>query len=287
MLHPDLNSILDWLLPPAKRMLAENTEFVPFGGIMKQDGEIVSTRTVNGGNLAPLPASIDDLAQTFRQKSRLGELRAAGICYDARTVPPGQTEKRDALCASIEHQSGEAVNVMLPYDKTADGDIQYGRMFSMPRASQFFVPDEPVGGWLLFLCFVLTIWVPAASFYHIVRFTIPTLINPHTPIRVLPLFIIYPVLFIPVTVFSFFAGLKLWLIKPGAVKFAKLYLLTALGAHLAYFVVWVFWMLIFQPDRPIDFAEMGWVHIVTPVAHVALWYSYLERSNRVRRTYLS
>jgi hypothetical protein len=285
MLHPDLIRLLDWLLPPAKQMLAEKTDFVPFGATMKQDGEILGATTTDGDNGAPLQISIESLTQSFRRKSRLGELRAAGICYDARTIPPGQTEKHDVLCASIEHQSGEALNVMLPYNKTGS-DIQYGQMFTMPRTSQFFVANEPVGGWLFLLCFVLTIWSPAASLYYIFRHTIPTLINPHTFIRVLPLFIVYPVLFVPLAVFSFIAGLKLWRVKPGAVRIAKLYLLTFLGAHFAYFLVWVFWLLIFRPDRPVTFGEMGWGHLVVPTLHVAVWYSYLERSTRVRRTYL-
>lgn len=152
MFHPDLHRLLDSLLPPAKRRLAEESEFVPFGAIMRQDGEIVAINTTDGDGAA-LPASIEGLTLSFQHKSRLGELRAAGICYDGRTVPPGQTEKRDVLCASIEHQSGEAVNVMLPYDKTTDGDIQYGQVFIIPRISQFFVPNEPVEGWLLFLLF--------------------------------------------------------------------------------------------------------------------------------------
>src|SRR5882762_1072726 len=47
-------------------------------------------------------------------------LRAAGICYDVLTVPPGEDQKRDAVCCGLEHYSGETVNVFVPYVK-ADG----------------------------------------------------------------------------------------------------------------------------------------------------------------------
>jgi hypothetical protein len=151
-----------------------------------------------------------------------------------------------------------------------------------------FVPTEvAVGGWLLVFCLVLTCVSPAAGLYYIFSHTIPTLMNPHTPVRMLPIFIIFPVLFIPIVVFGFFAGLKLWLVRPGAVSFARHYLLTYMGAHIAYFLVWVSWILIFQPNRPSSFAEMSRSHLVNPILFVAVWYFYLQRSERVRTTYLS
>jgi hypothetical protein len=289
MLHPDLDQLLNSLMPFAKRVLAEHGEFSPFGETMKPDGEIVAVGAFGGDKHPPsLNGVIDRMTQVFRQQARTGQLRAGGICYDARTVPPGQTEKCDAVCASMEHQCGEAVNVILPYEKTSDGEVRYGQMFTTSRITQFFVPTETVavGGWLLWLCLVLTCVFPATSLYQIFSRTIPTLINPNTPVRMLPIFIIFPVLFIPIAVFSFFAGLKLWLVRPGAVRFAKHYLLTFLGAHIAYFLVWVYWMLIFQPNRSAGFAEMGRWHLVNPILAVALWYSYLQRSKRVRTTYL-
>jgi hypothetical protein len=289
MSHPDLDQLLNSLLPFAERMLAEHGEFFPFGGTMKPDGEIVAVGGYDGDE-HPLSLSvIDQLTQVFRQQARRGQLRAAGICYDARTIPPGQIEKCDAVCASMEHQSGEAVNVILPYEKTSKGDVQYGQMFTTSRTSQFFVPNETiaVGGWLLVLCVVLTRLYPATSFYYIFSHVIPGLFNPHTPVLNIALFIIYPVLFIPLGVFSFSSGLKLWLVRPGAVSFAKHYFLTYLGAHIAYFFVWVYWMLIFQPSRPPSFAGVAWAHVGGPMLHVAIWYSYLKRSKRVRTTYLS
>jgi predicted branched-subunit amino acid permease len=98
---------------------------------------------------------------------------------------------------------------------------------------------------------------------------------------------IYAVLFIPVAVFSFVAGLRLWLVKPGAINFTKRFLWTYLSANIGYFVIWVLWTLIAQPSSPVSFADMVWGHVVGPILFVALWYSYLERSRRVRDTYVS
>jgi|ERR1039457_5278242 hypothetical protein len=102
-----------------------------------------------------------------------------------------------------------------------------------------------VTGWLLVLCLLLTFMYPATSLYCIFSYAIPKLIEAHTTARaILPG--VYSVLFIAVAVFSILAGLKLWLVKPSAVRFARLYLMTYLGANIAYFV---FWVLVVRPTQ--------------------------------------
>jgi hypothetical protein len=287
MSHPDLNQLLDSLLPLAERMLAERGEFPPFGGTMNQTGEIVAVGACDVKEHPPSQNVIEIMTKTLRQRARSGQLRAVGLCYDARTVPPGQTEKCDAVCASLEHQSGEAVNLIVPYHRMSGGDVQYEQKFTTLRVPQFFVPNEiPVGGWLLVLCFILVVSYPAISLYHIFKYTIPNLLDSHVPIRAVVLLSVYAVVFIPTAAFSIVAGLRLWLVKPDAVRFTKRFLLTYLGANIGYFVMWVFWILIARPSGAVSFAEMGWGHVVGPILLVALWYSYLERSKRVRATYL-
>jgi hypothetical protein len=287
MSHPDLNQLLESLLPLAERMLAERGEFSPFGGTMNQAGEIVAIGASGGKEHSASQNVIESMTQALRQRARSGQLRAVGICYDGRTTPPGRTEKCDAVCASVEHQSGEAVNLIVPYERTSKGEVQFGEKFATFRVPQFFVSNEmPLGGWLLVLCFILVVSYPAISFYHIFTYTIPNLINSHVPLRTVVLLSIYAVLFIPTSVFSIVAGLRLWLIKPDAVSVAKRFLWTYLGANIGYFVVWVFWVLTVRPSGAVSFAEMGWGHVVGPILFVGLWCSYLERSKRVRAMYL-
>lgn len=138
-----------------------------------------------------------------------------------------------------------------------------------------------VSGWLLVLCLLLTFSYPATSLYHISIHTIPMLITAHSPSRIV-LLTVYSALFIVMAVYSFLAGLKLWLVKPDAVRFAKRYLLAYLIADIAYFV---FWIIIIRPHQTASFAEMGWSHVVSPIPSTALWYFYLEHSKRVRATY--
>jgi hypothetical protein len=143
-------------------------------------------------------------------------------------------------------------------------------------------PIQPaVTGWLLFFCLNLTLVFPATSLYQIVTQTVSSLIRGHNP-KFVFLLAVYCVVFTVLAVFSFIAGLKLWLMKPEAVRFARCWLRTYLVANLAYCVLW---LVIAKPHQAAILAEIGWYHAVTPIATFALWYFYLEHSKRVRATY--
>jgi len=139
MAHPELDELFNILLPFAKKMLLEYGEFYPFGAFMSSSGE---TRMVGakmeGDDHPPSESLIDLLTETFKEQAAKRGLRAAGICYDVLTVPPGEDQKRDAICCGLEHYSGETVDVFIPYVKAADGDVQYGTAFSARRIAQFF-----------------------------------------------------------------------------------------------------------------------------------------------------
>jgi len=150
------------------------------------------------------------------------------------------------------------------------------------QATRVEHPIPPaVTGWLLFFCLNLTFVFPATSLYHIVTQTVPSLIGGHNAAFIF-LLSVYCVVFTALAVFSFIAGLKLWLVKPEAVSFARSWLWTYLIANLAYCLLW---LVIAKPHRSAILAEIGWYHAVGPIATFALWYFYLEHSKRVRATY--
>ena len=140
-----------------------------------------------------------------------------------------------------------------------------------------------VTGWLLFLCISLTLVYPTNALYHILMYTLPSLIRGHRSAFIF-LLSVYCVAFSALAVFSFIAGLKLWLVKSNAVRFARRWLWTYLTTNFAYFVLWV---VIEKPHQSLILTEMGWYHVVGPIPSFALWYFYLEHSKRVRATYPS
>jgi hypothetical protein len=139
MAHPDLDTLLNAILPFAQQMLSQHGEFFPYGSVMKADGRIEAHAAYDGDEQPPPQRLIDMMTQVFRQQASTGQIRAAAICCDVRTVPPGQTEKTDAICVSMEHQSGQCADLYLPYKKGWLGKIQYGELFAAKRDPQFFI----------------------------------------------------------------------------------------------------------------------------------------------------
>ena len=145
MAHSDLNELLNALLGMAERLLAEQGEFLPIGAIMLSDGEIRHVGAqIEGEEYPGSQPLIALLTETFQKQATEGKLRAAGICYDVLTVPPGKHQKQDAIFCGLEHWIGEAVNVFKPYLRKDDGNFQFEEVFASERTPQFFC-DIPRG----------------------------------------------------------------------------------------------------------------------------------------------
>lgn len=111
-------------------MLAKHGEFFPFAATMDNAGNVAHVGADTGEEQPKSQDVIDFLTAALREQAKTGEIRAAGICLDVRIVPPGQTEKTDAVCARLEHLSGEAVDVFLPYKRGADGKVAYSDLLA-------------------------------------------------------------------------------------------------------------------------------------------------------------
>lgn len=140
MARPDLEAIMNHLIPFAQQMLAKAGEFHPFGASMRMDGQLVQNAAYTGNEQPPAQQLIELLTGGFRHEAASGNLRAAGICFDVRVVPPGSSEKSDAICVQLEHSDGEAIRVFVPYKKGWVGKIKYGEMFANQGTPAFFRP---------------------------------------------------------------------------------------------------------------------------------------------------
>ena len=139
MAHPDFDTLLNALAPFAKQMLAEHGEFYPFGATVAADVQVAAHAGYEGSEHPETEAVIALLTAALRQQAAGGDVRAAGLCKDVRTIAPGQTRKTDALCFKLEHQSGEALTVFIPYKKGFFGGYKYAEMFTSAHAPEFFV----------------------------------------------------------------------------------------------------------------------------------------------------
>lgn len=132
-----------------------------------------------------------------------------------------------------------------------------------------------VMGWLLFLCLSLTLlgpFVQGRIAWIALRNLATTSITTNTTIlRLSSVCAIYVCL----SIFSFCAGLMLWLEDPWGVKVAKAYLLIAPT------VVIPLYAILLYAGLKVDLSRIIFGRLVYSV----VWYSYLSTSKRVRDTY--
>ena len=140
MAHPDLNNLLNSLLPSAQNMLSKYAEFYPFGATLDSKGKISSEAAYTGEDKPLSQPLIELMTAAFKQYAKENKIIAAGMCMDVRTIPPGESQKTDAILMGLEHVSGESIDVYLPYKKEMSGKISYGNLFASKRKSTFFIP---------------------------------------------------------------------------------------------------------------------------------------------------
>ena len=138
MSRPDLDALLNFLLPAAQEFLRAQGEFHPFAVQMVQDGSISAVAGHTGDELPEAPDLIALLLDGFRQQAAAGNVRAAGICINATVVRPGQSAQVDAICAQLEHEDGECVDVFLPYSNERPGQYAYGELFASAGQPRVF-----------------------------------------------------------------------------------------------------------------------------------------------------
>ena len=122
-----LDDLLDAMLPFAHQMLDKHGEFYPFGAAMRRDGTVNMVAGDAGSEHPPSDQMMDLLRRRMRSKQQ--EYLAVGLCYDVRVRARAEGETTDAICVSLEHREGRAVDVFEPYTKRG-ATVEYGSLFA-------------------------------------------------------------------------------------------------------------------------------------------------------------
>jgi hypothetical protein len=139
MAHEDIDALLNAVLPFAQQMLGKYGEFYPIGASMNAAGEVGLVGVMPESEHPEAREIIDLLmAQLVVEAGKHG-IRASVICFDGSAIPPGESAKRDAICAHLEHESGICVAAFLPYRKEISGQVTYGELFAGQLKPQIFV----------------------------------------------------------------------------------------------------------------------------------------------------
>src|SRR5690348_1235831 len=96
---------------------------------MKSDGTIGQNMAYDGREHPPSQPLIDLLHGEFAADGKTGAIIASAVVYDVRTVPPGETEKTDAVAIELDHRDNYSVVVFIPYVVEA-GSVHFREAFA-------------------------------------------------------------------------------------------------------------------------------------------------------------
>jgi len=133
----DCNELLNAAIPLAEQLLEMHGEFYPYGAAMKPDGEIVSVAADNGEEHPHSAPLIAGLKGALHNEASKGAYKATAIVYDVRVIPPGATEKTDAIAVALDHQDHYSVVVYFPYH-LQDSKLTLGSAFANAGEASIF-----------------------------------------------------------------------------------------------------------------------------------------------------
>jgi hypothetical protein len=133
-----LEDLLTAARPFADTMLAKHAEFFPYGATMAPDGKIAAVGGYTGEEHPKSVEVITLLKEAYRRDGASGKLLACAVVYDVRIVPPGKTEKTDAIAVDLNHRDGMSVTMYFPYQIGPDKEVVFGELFASKGPDDIF-----------------------------------------------------------------------------------------------------------------------------------------------------
>jgi hypothetical protein len=153
---------------------------------------------------------------------------------------------------------------------------------SSQATSQGAIPLFGIRGWLMFFCIVIVVVAPVQSTYALVK-ALVGVSHVHWHLNTLiVLGLTELVAGALVTAYGVYAGVRLLWIRPDAVRTARRFLVLRLALTLLSAVVP---FLVVRSLSTRALLDLVGKPTVQGLIFVAIWYSYLELSKRVRQTY--
>lgn len=128
--------LLNEILPLVQHLLKKNHEFYPVGAVMHTDGTTAQTAACDTADFPPSAEVLRSLSETHQKLAQQKKIKASAIAYDA-SVTIAQ-KKTDCIMIRLEHQSGYAVTVGLPYTMNVFKKIKYGELFATQGTHDVF-----------------------------------------------------------------------------------------------------------------------------------------------------
>jgi hypothetical protein len=112
----DVQYVFDYLFTQAAKGLATGHSFEPFATATTRAGGRTHSTTDLGSITATPAQHISALLGALKDQAGRGEIRAAGVVFNART-PQGMGGGEDSVVMHVETVAGEAVQIYVPYTR--------------------------------------------------------------------------------------------------------------------------------------------------------------------------
>ena len=139
-----LERLVAAVLPIAEQLLNAHGEYYPFGATMSSDGKISNVAGYTGDEHPKSSELISFLKAAFTSQAASTTIMASALIYDVRTIPPGATEKSDAIAIDLDHRDGMSITMLIPYRFDPDKKVSLGEAFATKGAGAIFF--RPAGG---------------------------------------------------------------------------------------------------------------------------------------------
>ncbi len=115
------------IIHTAKYLLEKQGEFFPIAQVITKEGIPEPIGIWEGEEHPKSQDLIDRFINFLKSRSKNGEITASAISYDIRIKDKAGNRVTDAICAKIENNKGEAIEIHVPYKKGLFGKISYGQ----------------------------------------------------------------------------------------------------------------------------------------------------------------
>ena len=140
MINPDLERLMNDLVPFAEQSLSDHGWFDPYGGTITADTAIEHVSVeVEGDEESTAEELFDTLLLDLRQGAHEGVYVATAIFSDVQIMVEGS--KLYAINVSLEHICGICLEVNIPYRQNAESDIEYGESVSTVANPRVFCTE--------------------------------------------------------------------------------------------------------------------------------------------------
>lgn len=130
----DLNTMLDEVRDFAGGLIGSAGRFPPFGATLSSGGKVGLVVLQPGPGMSG-PEFINRLAAAVRTQVVKEKLRAACVAYMVSVEVDSQPV--DAIVASVQHRSGDPLELIIPFQRAAEGAV-FGQPVIRPGTTSLF-----------------------------------------------------------------------------------------------------------------------------------------------------